>query len=392
MRQVLINLLSNALKFADPGEVRVIAEVLPNGSEPQLRLAVRDRGPVIPPASRVHLFEPFYQLQDGNDAAFAGTGLGLTICRHLVTLMGGEIGCQAWQLGSRDAGNEFWLTLPIKPIPSGAVTVSPRTVAAPPRWMPRTRILLVEDILANQMVTATLLRREGHQVDVASNGQAAVSAVATSPYDLVLMDIFMPGMSGLEAVRQIRALGGPAASMPIVALTANICPEDQAACAAAGMNDMLAKPATLRDLLEVIARYVWPNRARLLPPGRDDSPAGPVASPVVCTTRLGELRATLPADTLANLVEKCLADLSDRLVSLRDASIQSDHEGLKTAAHAMAGMAAEYGMASLEARLRTLMQTACQEPMALSPCVDEVAAELSRTVAALRQALGTELV
>jgi HPt (histidine-containing phosphotransfer) domain-containing protein len=112
----------------------------------------------------------------------------------------------------------------------------------------------------------------------------------------------------------------------------------------------------------------------------------------VCTTRLAELRATLPADTLANLVEKCLADLADRLVSLRDASIQSDREGLKTAAHAMAGMAAEYGMASLEARLRTLMQTACQEPVALSPCVDDVAAELSRTVAALRQALGTELV
>ena len=84
-----------------------------------------------------------------------------------------------------------------------------------------------------------------------------------------------------------------------------------------------------------------------------------------CARRLDELRATLPADTLANLVEKCLADLSDRLVSLRDASVRSDHEGLKTAAHAMAGMAAEYGMASLEARLRALMQTACQEPTAL---------------------------
>jgi signal transduction histidine kinase/ActR/RegA family two-component response regulator len=392
LRQILINLLSNALKFADPGEVRVISEMLPNGLEPRLRLAVRDRGPVIPAESCVHLFEPFYQLQDGKDAASAGSGLGLTICRHLVTLMGGEIGCKAWQLGSHDAGNEFWLILPIRPMPSGTAAASPPRVAMQQRWLPRTRILLVEDILANQMVTATLLRREGHQVDIASNGPEAVSAVATAPYDLVLMDIFMPGMSGLEAVRQIRALGGPASSMPIVALTANICPEDQEACAAAGLNGMLAKPATLRDLLDVIARYVWPHRSGLPQGGRDGPSAGPVAATVLSHTRLEELRATLPAGTLANLVEKCLADLSDRLTSLREASRQADRGGVRAAAHAMAGMAAEYGMASLEARLRTLLQTACQEPIALLNSVEEVAAELSRTVAALREALGTELV
>jgi signal transduction histidine kinase/ActR/RegA family two-component response regulator/HPt (histidine-containing phosphotransfer) domain-containing protein len=392
LRQILINLLSNALKFADPGEVRVIAEVLPNGAEPpRLRLAVRDRGPVIPPASCIHLFEPFYQLQDGKDATTsAGTGLGLTICRHLVALMGGEIGCRAWQLGSRDAGNEFWLILPIKPMPSGAATVSPRPVAAQPRWLPRTRILLVEDILANQMVTATLLRREGHQVDVACNGQEAVGAVATSPYDLVLMDIFMPGMSGLEAARQIRALGGPAASLPIVALTANICQEDQAACAAAGMNDMLAKPATLRDLLDTIARYVWPHRSGRV--WRDGSPADPVTAPVLSPSRLAELQATLPPGTLASLIEKCLADLSDRLASLREASEQRNRDGVRSAIHAMAGMAAEYGMASLESRLRALMQSACHEATNPATSIDDVAAELQRTAAALQEALGTELV
>ncbi len=393
LRQILINLLSNALKFADPGEVRVIAEVLPNGAEPRLRLAVRDRGPVIPPASCIHLFEPFYKLQDAKDAASsAGTGLGLTICRHLVALMGGEIGCRAWQLGSRDAGNEFWLILPIKPMPIGAATVSSRPVAAQPRWLPRTRILLVEDILANQMVTATLLRREGHQVDVAGNGQEAVGAVATSPYDLVLMDIFMPGMSGLEAARQIRALGGPAASLPIVALTANICAEDQAACAAAGMNDMLAKPATLRDLLDTIARYVWPHRSGRLPGAREGWPADPVIAPVLAPSRLAELQATLPPGTLASLIETCLADLSDRLASLREASEQRNREGVRSATHAMAGMAAEYGMASLESRLRALMQSDCHEATSAAPLIDDVAAELRRTAAALQEALGTELV
>jgi len=392
LRQILLNLLSNALKFAAPGEVRVVVEILSNGSEPRLRLAVRDRGPVIPAPSRAHLFEPFFQLEDRHAPASVGAGLGLTICRHLVGLMEGEIGCRAWQLGSHDAGNEFWLTLPIRPMPSDAAAAPFPAVSSQQRWLPRTRILLVEDILANQMVTATLLRREGHQVDVASNGQEAVSAVATSPYDLVLMDIFMPGMSGLEAVRQIRALGGPAETMPIVALTANICLEDQAACAAAGMNDVLAKPASLRDLLDVIARYVWPHRSEPLPGRQDSVPARPAVSPVLSPTRLEELRTSLPADTLVNLIETCVAELSDRLELLREAVEQMDHERVHSTAHAMAGMAAGYGMASLEARLRAVKQTACQEPNSLMTSVDDVAAELRRTVEALREALGTELV
>ena len=98
------------------------------------------------------------------------------------------------------------------------------------RALPRTRILLVEDILANQLVTATLLRREGHLVDIASSGPEAITAMGSRPYDLVLMDIFMPGMSGMDTTRRIRAMGGPCAKVPIIALTANVCPEDSAIC------------------------------------------------------------------------------------------------------------------------------------------------------------------
>ena len=126
LRQVLINLLSNAVKFAAPGEVRVIAELRQDGNEQRIRLAVRDRGPVIPAASRAHLFEPFSRLEDGSDAAPVGTGLGLTICRHLAARMDGEIGCSVWTVGGRDAGNEFWLTLPVKPAPSDPRPAPPR--------------------------------------------------------------------------------------------------------------------------------------------------------------------------------------------------------------------------------------------------------------------------
>lgn len=391
LRQVLINLLSNAVKFAAPGEVRVAAETLSVNGERRLRLAVRDRGPVIPNESRARLFEPFSRLEDGNEMAPVGTGLGLTICRNLVALMGGEMGCGIWTVGGRDAGNEFWLALPIKPVPSGVRTASPHGDVQPRRALPRTRILLVEDILANQFVTATLLRREGHLVDIASNGPEAISAAANEPYDLVLMDVFMPGMSGLETTRRIRVLGGPAAQMPIVALTANITPEDAAACRAAGMTGTLGKPVALRELLDIIARLVWPYRPDQLPAAATAPLAAPATSQLL-SARVDELRATLPADTLAGLVEECLVDLAERLVALRESVGQRDVEQIVMHAHAMAGMAAEYGMASLEARLRDLMRVARQAPNDAAGLADAIEDELQRAAAALREIFHIELV
>jgi signal transduction histidine kinase/DNA-binding response OmpR family regulator len=392
LRQVLINLLSNAVKFADAGEVRVMADLVPHGDARTLRLAVRDRGPVIPDASRARLFEPFSRLEDSGDAAPLGTGLGLTICRHLVARMGGEIGCSVWTVGDRDAGNEFWLTLPIKRAPEEVRPAATRPDAQLRRGLPRTRILLVEDILANQFVIATPLRREGHMVDVASNGPEAISAAANRPYDLILMDIFMPGMSGLEATRRIRGLGGPAAVVPIVALTANAGADDQAACTAAGMNGMLGKPVTLRELLDAIAHHVWPNRPDHQPIATADTPAEPAVSPVLSSARLDELRATLPADTLANLVEECLFDLSERLTLLLGAVQRRDTDQIIAHVHAMAGMSAEYGMSMLETRLRALVQATRETPEALGPRAEELEAELFRAATALREAFHIEMV
>src|SRR5271166_2656381 len=389
LRQVLINLLSNSVKFAAEGEVRVMTELREQGNQRSIRLAVRDRGPVIPDASRARLFEPFSSPENAGDAASLGTGLGLTICRHLVDRMGGEIGCSVWTVGDRDAGNEFWVTLPVK-LALGAP--SPRPDTEPRRGLPRTRILLVEDILANQLVTATPLRREGHLVDVASNGPEAISAVANRPYDLVLMDIFMPGMSGLDATRRIRSLGGPAAAVPIVALTANLSPEDQVACAAAGMNGLLGKPVALGELLDTIAHHVWPHRPDHLSIAVSEAPGEPAVSPILSPARLNELRATLPADLLANLVEECLVDLSERLMLLLEAVQEQAADQIVAHAHAMAGMAAEYGMAMLETRLRALMQAMRQTPESAGALTEDLEAELFRAATALREAFHIEMV
>jgi CheY-like chemotaxis protein len=388
LRQVLINLLSNAVKFAAPGEVRITVESQRAQGEPWLRFAVRDRGPVIPPDGRARLFEPFSRLVEGTEGAPVGTGLGLTICQHLVSLMGGDIGCSVWTMGDRDAGNEFWLTLPVKPLPGGLRHEPPETEVRPRRAMPRTRILLVEDILANQLVTATQLRREGHLVDIASSGPEAISAAASRPYDLVLMDIFMPGMDGLEATQRIRGLGGPAAHVPIIALTASVDAEGEAQCLDAGMSGMLGKPVSLADLLDVIARYVWPYRSE----PRLAEAAGAELPDILSASRLDELRATLPADTLAGLVEECLVELTERVGLLQDALRQGAADATFAQAHAMAGMSAEYGMAALEYQLRTLMRSLRDQPDAAAAIGEELEVDIARAAAALREALRIEMV
>jgi signal transduction histidine kinase/CheY-like chemotaxis protein len=394
LRQVLINLLSNAVKFGQPGAVGLLADQEEDANgRPVLHLAVRDRGPVIEPAGRARLFRPFSRLEGGDPNAEEplGSGLGLAICRQLVSLMGGQIGCDPWMADDSQAGNEFWVRLPIAPL---LATAQPAPAAEVPvrRVLPRTRILLVEDILANQLVTATLLRREGHLVDIAINGEEALHAVAHRPYDLVFLDIFMPGMSGFEVARRMRAMPAPVATIPIVALTANVSADDQALCREAGMNRLLGKPIALPELVQALAELVWrgvPERhaaARV-------AAAPVVQTPVLSAERIGELRSSLPGDMLGGMVEECLIDLQARLPALRRAMESGNGEDVASQAHAMVGMAAGYGMAALEARLRALMLAARGSDSARAAgLAAELDIELSMAADALREALAIEMV
>ncbi len=393
LRQVLINLLSNAVKFGQPGAVGLLAgqEQDANG-RPVLHLAVRDRGPVIEPAGRARLFRQFSRLEGGDPGVdeSLGFGLGLAICRQLVSLMGGEIGCEPWMAEDGRAGNEFWVRLPIAPLPD--IQQQPTGAEFPARRiLPRTRILLVEDILANQLVTAALLRREGHLVDIAGDGGEALQAVAHLPYDLVFMDIFMPGMSRFEVARRIRAMPAPAGSMPIVALTANMSPDDQALCREAGMNRLLGKPVAVPELVQALAELAWrglPERSAAV-----RAAAAPPHNPVLSTVRIGELRSSLQGDMLAGMVEECLIDLQARLPMLRRAMQAGNSDEVAAQAHAMVGMAAGYGMAALEARLRALMLAARGSDTARAAALAvELDAELSMAANALREALAIEMV
>jgi CheY-like chemotaxis protein len=201
----------------------------------------------------------------------------------------------------------------------------------------------------------------------------------------------MPGMSGLDTSRRIRGLGGPAAAVPIVALTANIFPEDQAAFAAAGLNGVLSKPVGQRELLDAIAQHVWPHRSDQLFIAGPEAPGDPAVPAILSEARLNQLRATLPANTLANLVEECLFDLSRRLILLLEAVRQQVPEQIVAHAHAMAGMAAEYGMATLAAKLGALMQTMGRTPNSASVLADGLEVELFRATAAMREAFDIEM-
>ncbi len=347
LRQALMNLVNNTAKFAEPGPASIrIGFATMDGSR-VLRFAVRDCGPDIPDLDRARLFRPFSQLER---AGSTGTGLGLAICQLLANLLGGQIGCD------RTAnGKEFWLTLPADAmnVPNEAPAVT--LASTLPRWLPRTRLLLVEDVPANQMIVATMLRREGHMVDVASSGLEALEKIGTRPYDLVFLDIFMPGIDGPETARRIRQMPGQAATLPLIALTANVSGHDRGQYLASGMNDLVPKPVQRATLLAALAQHVWANRAApVTPPPAAIEPTARQPGPVVDTVQVESWQKGLRPAVSDALFADCIRQLRDMLEPLRMALHACDRAGVKQAAHAIVGVAGNYGLTRLGQAVRLL--------------------------------------
>lgn len=245
--------------------------------------------------------------------------------------------------------------------------IQPRAPAsaepAAPRRLRRCFILLVEDILVNQIVTATALRREGHRVDIASSGVEALALLGTNPYDVVLMDLMMPGMSGIEATVAIRAMPGHAARTPILALTAAVRSQDRAECLRVGMQGMLSKPVRPEELSESVAAVLAPGAPR--PMARPapaavatSAPPAPPADALLDLPRLTDLREGLPPGLFQQLAQQCIVDMRERMMDLADSIETGDIGRTAEAAHALAGMAGSYGMAAVERRMRGIMAAA----------------------------------
>jgi signal transduction histidine kinase/CheY-like chemotaxis protein len=388
LRQVLMNFVSNASKFANSGLVTISAAMVPGGAgaagtdPPCLRLAVRDQGPVVPAQDAAGLFQPFAQLEYARAAGAHGTGLGLAICERLARLMRGQIGVT--QIPAEDgaaAGNEFWLVLSLSDHALNPPTMLRELLARPLR---RASVLLVEDISTNRMLTASLLRRQGHRVDVAQNGIDGLRMVTARPYDVVFMDLAMPGIDGYETARRIRALSGPESAVPIVALTASDSSAAHAACLEAGMNSILAKPVRPHALFEVLGRFAWPMTALESAPA-DNSTRSEM---LVDSARLADLQRSLPGGLFETLVEQCLVDIRERMPRLQNALRAGSPTAAHEVAHALAGMAGSYGLTLFERRLRDIMAATAVSDMAVAAAKAQgMESELDRSAELLRALL-----
>ena len=254
LRQILLNLMGNALKFTECGTVSIGAYV----EADRLRVDIIDTGIGIPQDRIEAIFAQFAQADNSTAGQYGGTGLGLTISTDLARLMGGSISVQS-RVGE---GSTFRIDLPLRSV-IDAAAVEPRAEQSAPALPPgrKPRVLIAEDHDINQALITAMAERAGMASQIAADGLRAIAMVeeaahAGQPFDLILMDMQMPRMNGLEATRHLRSIGYDAITLPIVALSANAYVEDVRACLDAGMQAHLAKPVRIRDLTEVLTRFV----------------------------------------------------------------------------------------------------------------------------------------
>lgn len=261
LRQALLNFASNAVKFTENGTIYLRAKTLADlGDEILMRFEVQDPGIGIEPEQLFRLFDAFEQADVSTTRVHGGTGLGLAITGHLAQLMGGEVGADS----EPGQGSTFWFSALLSRGQSKQESdlVNPAKLGS---HHAGARILLVEDNLINREVSLAILGKTELVTDFAENGRQAVDMVRSIAYDLVLMDVRMPDMDGLDATRQIRSMEDSTASskdLPILAMTANVFAEDKQACLEAGMNDFISKPVDPDNLFSMIAKWLPPEEPK----------------------------------------------------------------------------------------------------------------------------------
>ncbi|WP_415258946.1 ATP-binding protein [Thauera phenylacetica] len=362
LRQVLNNLLGNAVKFTTAGEVCLSMRASPRAGAGAcvLEIEVRDTGIGVAPEVLPHLFEAFAQADGTTTRRFGGTGLGLAIVHQLVELMGGTIAATSTQ----GVGSRFRVELPLALATSGPSAEStgnagPSAAHVAAQW-PGARVLLVEDNPINQTLAIEQLRGFGCKVRLACNGAEAVEACARERFDLVLMDCQMPVMDGYEACRRILAPGGAEPPGAIVAMTANAMRDDREHCQAAGMADFLAKPYRSADLAAVLERWL-PAALRVATPAVEA--AGP-REPAAAAEREAVFDpAALAALSVqhcggeaivAQVVELFLVEGRRQIDTLREAWRRRDLDTAARAAHTLKASAATLGAMRLSARCNNI--------------------------------------
>jgi len=364
LRQLLGHLLDNAVKFTASGHVALHLEQAPgpNGGD-ELRFSVSDTGPGIPPDRREDLFQPYTPLEEVTSRRAGGTGLGLVMCRQLATAMGGRIWCEQAPSG----GADFRFTLPLRR----------PTQAEPPPPNPDTpaRILVVDDVALNRKVVSAILERDGHEVILAASGEEAVERASAGGFDVILMDLHMPGMDGMAATRAIRALEGPPSQVPIHALTADVFARSGADFAEAGFDGFLTKPLDWAAIRRAVA---------------DARRSGePVAAPILDSRHMASMFEGLPRDSVEAMFHEFVDSLHEVAERLHQEQTAGNIEALRRETHTLKGLAANFGAARIAAAATALQARLEEGIMPSAAELMPVDVALARTAEAVRA--GTHL-
>ncbi|WP_258079685.1 ATP-binding protein [Xanthomonas arboricola] len=374
LQQILLNLVGNAVKFTDHGSVqlKVAATEASGRAGLLLRFEVLDTGIGVPVDMRPRLFEAFEQADTGLARRFEGSGLGTTIARGLVQSMGGAIGFEE----NPEGGSLFWFELPFglatakpaaTPSPvlheTESTTIQGNVIAfADPFLRHRARvrsmqILVADDHLANRLVLQRLLQKAGHRVTCVDGGEAVLDALAEADYDAAIVDLHMPGVSGLDMLKQLRVMqAGGKPGTPIVVLSADVTPESIRSCEQAGAYAFLAKPVAAIKLLDTLAEIAVNQKLRqtdLSIGTRSAAPSGAVLDPAVLD-ELAELG--MGNEFEREFIQQCLSDAAACVVQLGKAAADGDWARLREHAHAVKGVSSNLGLVMLAEQGGELMR------------------------------------
>jgi two-component system sensor histidine kinase RpfC len=366
LRQILINLVHNAIKFTDRGRVSLAAALVRrDDSGLRVRFSVSDTGIGIPAAVQARIFEAFEQGEQGRTRRYGGTGLGTTIARTLTELLGGRIDFES----EEGKGSTFRVEVPLalaaetepvsaagdesaRPVADNVVAFDDPFVRHRARVAPL-RVLVADDQPANRAVLSKLLQKAGHHAVLADDGERALDLLAEQRFGAAIVDLHMPGVSGLDVVRQARVMDAGGPRTPFLVLTADATTEALDACRAVGVEAVLQKPLVARRLLDALAQAVNPAEAvATSEPKRAPTSARPEVNdaPVLDESVLGELAELKMGEQFVRLfVEQCLADAVNCLSEAEAAGAFSRWDAVKDQCHALKGVASNTGAVRLAA-------------------------------------------
>jgi PAS domain S-box-containing protein len=399
-RQVLFNLIGNAIKFTDRGRIEVALWAVDwPGGQVELHCEVSDTGIGLSDEQSARLFEAFVQADASTARRFGGTGLGLAICKRLVEAMGGKIKVKS-ELGR---GSTFHFSIVV-----GHADGPPSldAIARPPSetmeeltdmTLRPAALLLAEDNEVNRMLITTMLKRMGHQVTAVENGARALEELQTkaAAFDAVILDMAMPVLDGPSATREIRRLAPPLRDIPIIGLSADALPEHRAGHLAAGLNAYLTKPIDWKQLAAVIERAVSGGDVNLDPQGRAEENDGRhnLADlnlyPVIDKTKLAELRQALGSESLDSMLRLLPETARREIANLCDGVTGNQERLIKHAAHTLAGLAANFGCPRL-AYVARAVNDRFDEPEIVAQTLPVLEGVIAETIAAVIAETATE--